>query len=183
MLGEVKEAVAQRERGLTKARAPRKSPSRRATSRLIGRRCPPTWRSRASPRKRIASRVCTPFPTWPLGSRACDCFPAISLNPIGGTIFELCVFSGGTAANGLRFDRFRELFSSVFSREDLARDADVAALFAMELDQGSPATRDEFVAWALKAAREDMDPGRLERLLRRVLAEAPNRPSWRLDAG
>ena len=90
---------------------------------------------------------------------------------------ELCLFNGARATgqqpHGLTFDRFRQLFGAVYGREDFARDADVVRLFQIELGRESMATRDEFIAWALKMARDDMDPPRLERLLRRLFSEAP----------
>jgi RecB family exonuclease len=90
---------------------------------------------------------------------------------------ELCLFNGDSGAAAMGFDRFKALFSSIYGREDLARSPAVERLFGGAQGpaggDGGQVGRDAFLAWALAQARDDMGPELIEKIVARVLAEAP----------
>ena len=87
------------------------------------------------------------------------------------TDLELCLYETEGAPIG--FDRFKSLFSAVYGPEDFGRSPEIKTLFEANVDENDVVGRDEFLAWALKQARDDMEPARIEKVLRRVFSEAP----------
>lgn len=75
------------------------------------------------------------------------------------------------ARPSLSYDRFRVLYSAIYSREDLGREPEVARLFAMELSENDDVERDMFVAWSLAGLPESADRDRVEALFKRLFQE------------
>ena len=87
---------------------------------------------------------------------------------------ELALYAGAPGEPRLiSFDRFRTLYSAVYGREDLMRADEVARAFKIDLQSGDVASRDQFIAWALKQLPSVFDLGRIEGGLKKVLAECP----------
>ncbi len=90
----------------------------------------------------------------------------------GESDLEVSLFEG-PAGPAMAYERFKTLYSAVYSREDLDRAEDVARRFEIELSESDDVDRDAFVAWALKAAPAGADRGRVEALFERLFRECP----------
>jgi ATP-dependent helicase/nuclease subunit B len=73
----------------------------------------------------------------------------------------------------LSYEKFKVLFSAVYSREDLERDSGLAKLYSIELKESQLVDRDTFVAWSLKSLPETADRLRVETILKKLFSECP----------
>jgi ATP-dependent helicase/nuclease subunit B len=90
------------------------------------------------------------------------------------TDIEISLFdSMGGKARVIGYDRFKTLYATLYSREDINRSQPIASHFAIELQPGDEVSRDEFVAWSLKQLPEETELQRVESLYKRLFAEAP----------
>lgn len=69
------------------------------------------------------------------------------------------------------YERFKVLYSAIYSREDLQRSEEVARLFSIELKETDEVDRDSFVAWSLKGLPESADRARVESVFKRLFQE------------
>lgn len=92
---------------------------------------------------------------------------------------EIALFAPGTGgAKLVSYDRFKTLYAMVYGREDLARADVISKRFAIQLEPGDLAKRDDFVAWALKQVPHDCNFDRVEAAFKRVFAECPPGLEW-----
>lgn len=71
----------------------------------------------------------------------------------------------------LSYERFRVLYTAVYDREDLLRESKIAHLYKMEHLPNAALYRDEFVAWSLRAWRENLETTRIEKLFKQFFAD------------
>jgi ATP-dependent helicase/nuclease subunit B len=94
------------------------------------------------------------------------------------SLFTPTLEFGHETAKPMTYERFQVLYSAVYGREDLGRDAVVARRFALEFSSADEPVRDDFVAWTLKHLPSYADLGRVEQVFKRLFAECPQ--SFRL---
>ncbi|MES2854998.1 MAG: PD-(D/E)XK nuclease family protein, partial [Bdellovibrionota bacterium] len=87
---------------------------------------------------------------------------------------ELAVYDEGDASErALSYDKFKVLYAYVYGREDLGREPSIAEKFEIVLRANDFATRDEFVAFALKVVPENSNYDRIELAFKRIFTECP----------
>lgn len=92
---------------------------------------------------------------------------------------EIALFSPGSGgAKLVSYERFKTLYAMVYGREDLARADSISKKFAVELEPGDRARRDDFIAWALKQLPHEVNFDRIEMTFKKVFAECPPGLEW-----
>jgi ATP-dependent helicase/nuclease subunit B len=91
---------------------------------------------------------------------------------VSETDLEISIFESSARVE-MNYERFRVLFSAVYSRDDLRRSSDLAQRFALEFKSDDAVSRTDFVAWSLKAWVNSGSSEHLETLLQRLFQECP----------
>lgn len=89
---------------------------------------------------------------------------------------ELSLFdpeSGSTSTKLISYDRFKTLYGTLYSREDMQRANEVESKFAIELQPSDEVARDEFVTWSLRQLPAETELSRVESLFKQLFQEVP----------
>ncbi len=71
------------------------------------------------------------------------------------------------------YDRFKMLYSTLYSREDMNRAQAISQKFSVELRASDEVSRDEFISWSLRQLPAETELKRVESLFKRLFSEVP----------